>query len=512
VIAVYEARNISKRYGSVVALQDVSMRIEMGAVHAMLGANGAGKSTLMKVLAGAERPSEGDLYLDGLAVRFHDTGAALDHGIAWVAQELTVFEQLDVLENLFLTREPCRGHVTSRREMRRRARPFLSMVGLDEELDGPLGLLPLGERQRVEICRALLREPRILILDEPTSALDASETQRLFEVVRGLRDSGVGVILVSHFLEDVFAIADTITVLRDARTIIDAAPREGLTPRMAIDAMLGERPAPTPGPARRAQQATPSDDPAIAGLRLEDVTVDGVLDCVSLKVRPGEIVALAGLEGSGPTALLNVIYGQLRIDAGSVVLPGGRPGPRNIAAAVKAGVAFVPSDRGRAGLFADQSVRDNIGAVRALALSVDRLLLRTRELNDRAVARVAQLQVRPSRVDVPVRALSGGNQQKIVFAKWLEANPTVYLLDDPTRGVDIHTRAQMHQVIRGLADEGATVLIASGDLDELCDVADRAVVFFHGRAVGEIPRAELDAHRLLEAINTGAIEASMPTE
>jgi ABC-type sugar transport system ATPase subunit len=501
---MYEARNISKHYGSVVALKDVSMRIEMGAVHAMLGANGAGKSTLMKVLAGAERPSEGDLYLDGRAVRFHDTGAALDHGIAWVAQELTVFEQLDVLENLFLTREPCRGHVTSRREMRRRARPFLSMVGLDEELDGPLGLLRLGERQRVEICRALLREPRILILDEPTSALDAPETQRLFEVVRGLRDSGVGVILVSHFLEDVFSIADTITVLRDARTIIDAAPCEGLTPRMAIDAMLGERPAPTPGPARRAQQATPSDGPAIAGLRLEDVTVDGVLDRVSLEVRPGEIVALAGLEGSGPTALLN--------DAGSVVLPGGRPGPRNIAAAVKAGVAFVPSDRGRAGLFADQSVRDNIGAVRALALSVDRLLLRTRELNDRAVARVAQLQVVPSRVDVPVRALSGGNQQKIVFAKWLEAEPTVYLLDDPTRGVDIHTRAQMHQVIRGLADDGATVLIASGDLDELCDVADRAVVFFHGRAVGEIPRAELDAHRLLEAINTGAIEASIPTE
>jgi ABC-type sugar transport system ATPase subunit len=509
---MYEARNISKRYGSVVALDDVSMRIEMGEVHAMLGANGAGKSTLMKVLAGAERPSEGDLYLDGSAIRFHDTGAALDHGIAWVAQELTVFEQMDVLENLFLTREPCRGPVISRREMRRRARPFLSMVGLDEELDGPLGLLRLGERQRVEICRALLREPRILILDEPTSALDASETQRLFKVVRDLRSSGVGVILVSHFLEDVFAIADTITVLRDAHTIIDAAPCGGLTPRIAIDAMLGERPAPTPRPARPPQQSSPSASPTTAGLRLEEVTVEGVLDHVSLDVRPGQIVALAGLEGSGATALLNVIYGRLHPDAGSITLPGGRTAPRNIASAVKAGVAFVPSDRGRAGLFADQSVRDNIGTVRALALSADRLLLRTRELNDRAVARVAQLQVKPSRIDVPVRALSGGNQQKIVFAKWLEAEPSVYLLDDPTRGVDIHTRAQMHQVIRGLADDGATVLIASGDLDELCDVADRAVVFFRGRAVGEIPRADLDAHRLLEAINTGAIEASTPTE
>jgi ABC-type sugar transport system ATPase subunit len=509
---VYEARNITKRYGSVVALEDVSMRVEMGEIHAMLGANGAGKSTLMKILAGAQQPSEGELYLDGRAVHFHDTGAALDRGIAWVAQELTVFEQLDVLENLFLTREPCHGPVISRREMRRRARPFLSMVGLDEGLDGPLGLLRLGERQRVEICRALLREPRILILDEPTSALDAAETQRLFEVVRGLRDSGVGVILVSHFLEDVFANADTITVLRDAHTIIHAAPRETLTPRIAIDAMLGERPASTPGPARRTQPATPSAGPQLVGLHLAAVTVEGVLDHVNLKARPGEIVALAGLEGSGPTAVLNAIYGQLPIDAGRIVLPGGRTAPRNIAAAVKAGVAFVPSDRGRAGLFAEQSVRDNIGAVRALALSVDRFLLHTREFNDRAVARVAQLQVIPGRIDLPVRALSGGNQQKIVFAKWLEAEPSVYLLDDPTRGVDIHTRAQMHQVIRGLADDGATVLIASGDLDELCEVADRAYVFFHGRAVGEIPRAELDEHRLLEAINTGAVGASIPTE
>jgi ABC-type sugar transport system ATPase subunit len=177
VTAMFEARNITKRYGNVLALDDVSMQIQAGEVHAMLGANGAGKSTLMKILAGAERPSNGELYLDGNPVQFHDSGAAVDHGIAWVAQELTVFDQLDVLENLFLTREPCRGPIISRREMRARARPYLAMVGLDEELDGPLGLLRLGERQRVEICRALLREPRILILDEPTSALDATETQ-----------------------------------------------------------------------------------------------------------------------------------------------------------------------------------------------------------------------------------------------------------------------------------------------------------------------------------------------
>ncbi len=501
---MYEARDITKRYGAVTALQGVSMRVDPGEVHALLGANGAGKSTLMKVLAGAERPSTGGLYLDGQPVEFHDTGAAADHGIAWVAQELTVFGELDVLENLFLTREPRRGPLISHREMRSRARPFLRMVGLDEELSGPLGLLRLGERQRVEICRALLREPRVLILDEPTSALDAAETRRLFDVVRDLRHAGVGVILVSHFLEDVFAVADKITVLRDGRVVVDAELREQLNPRMAIDAMLGERAAQTSGPDGPRRRTARSNGEGSDGLELRDVTVVGVLDGVSLDVSPGEIVAVAGLEGSGAAALLNVIYGEMRPDAGTIMLPGGRPAPHDIASAVRAGVAFVPSDRGRMGLFADQSVRENIGAVRALALSVDRLLVRTRELNDRALMRVGQLQVVPARVDIPVRALSGGNQQKVVFAKWLEASPTVYLLDDPTRGVDVNTRAQMHEVIRGLAEEGAIVLIASSDLDELCEVADRAVVFFHGRIVEEI-RHDLHPHLLLEAINTGVV-------
>ena len=517
---MYEATNITQRYGNFLALQDVSIKIRPGEVHALLGANGAGKSTLMKILAGAQRATEGDLTLDGQPVTFTDTSGATDQGIAWVAQELTVFPHLDVLENLFLTREPRRGPVISRREMRRRARPFLRMVGLDEELSGQLGLLRLGERQRVEICRALLREPRILILDEPTSALDAGETRRLLEVVRGLRDSGVGIVLVSHFLEDVFAIADTITVLRDGRTIVDAAPREQLTASSAVDAMLGERREAAHPPARPTRPASPTVGPAPqtvatapraagvnGGLTLRDVEVHGVLQPLNLQVLPGEVVALAGLEGSGTQAILKVLYGDLGIDAGTVQLPSGRPGPRSIAAAVRDGVAFIPADRGRIGLFGDQSVRDNISVVRTLALTVDRLLLRTSAMNKRAKARVAQLDIRPGRTDIPVRALSGGNQQKVVFAKWLEATPSLYLLDDPTRGVDVLTRADMHRVIRDLADQGAVVIIVSSDLDELCTVADRAVVFFHGRAVGELRAPDITAHRLLEAINDGALPA-----
>lgn len=502
---MYEALHITQRYGSVTALRDVSVQIRPGEVHALLGANGAGKSTLMKVLAGAQHPTEGTLRLDGEPVRFANTGVAADHGIAWVAQELTVFPQLDVLENLFLTREPRRGPIISRKEMHRRAGPFLQTVGLDVDLSASLGLLRLGERQRVEICRALLREPRLLILDEPTSALDADETRRLLQVIRDLRDSGVGVVLVSHFLEDVFAIADIITVLRDGRTIVDAVPEADLSPRTAIEAMLGEAPA---GPHRGAKQTPAGNRPGTSTeqpgrLTLRDVTVRGVIDAVNLDVSPGEIVALAGLEGSGAHALLDVLYGHLPFDAGSIQLPDGRPGARSITAAVRAGIAFIPSDRGRVGLMGEQSVRDNIAVVRTLAQTVDRLFLKPSVAESRAAHRVSQLQIRPGRTDLPVRALSGGNQQKVVFAKWLEVRPSIYLLDDPTRGVDVGTRAEMHDIIREFAVEGAIVLIVSSDLDELCDLADRVVIFFHGHAIGELQAHELTSHRLLEAINTG---------
>ena len=501
---MYEASHITHRYGALDVLSDVSVRIRSSEVHALLGANGAGKSTLMKILAGVLHPTAGTLSLDGERVAFANAGAALDQGIAFVSQELSVFPDLDVLENLFLTREPSHLGVVSRRQMRELARPRLRMVGLDEDLSGPLRNLRLGVRQRIEICRALIAEPRILILDEPTSALDASETNRLLEVVRTLCASGTGVVFVSHILEDVFAIADAITVLRDGRLVLDAAATGDVDTRMVVDAMLGERRELRRDGARRVAAANVQGDGPVA-LSLSGITIDGVLAPVNLDVRGGEIVALAGLEGSGRSTVLDIIYGRVRANAGEVGLPGGRGAPRSMADAVRHGVAFVPSDRGAIGLFADQTVAANIGTVRALAMSGRRMTLRTQEMRERAERRVQELDIRPHRTDIAVRALSGGNQQKVVFAKWLEAQPSVYLLDDPTRGVDIGTRAQMHEVIRSLADEGAVVLVTSSDLDELCVLADRALVFFHGRVVGEVEAEDLTPHRILEAINTGVL-------
>ena len=504
---MFEAISITKNYGNIKALTNVSMSVRAGEVHALMGANGAGKSTLMKILAGAESPSHGSLTLDGQPIEFPDTLRAVDSGIAWVAQELTIYEHLDVLENLYLTREPRRGPLVNRAVMRTRARPYLAMVGLDPELSGPLGQLRLGERQRVEICRALLREPRILILDEPTSALDSHETARLFEVIRRLRDSGVAIILVSHFLEDVFSVSDVVTVLRDGRTIIDGVPLAEVTQAQVVDSMLGER---TPAVARARISRGPAGASLNQPLQLRGVAIDGVIDPVDLVVAPGEIVALSGLEGSGSTAIMRILSGQVRADRGEIVMPGqGGGAPRDMADAVKRGVAFVPADRARVGIIANQSVSDNIATVRALSLTLNRWLLHPAQNGKRALARVRQLGIRPDRVDLPVGALSGGNQQKVVFAKWLEARPSLYLLDDPTRGVDVHTRAQMHDVVRELASDGAVILIASSDLEEQCAIADRALVFFHGRAVGEIPSADLAPHRLLEAINTGVIGAGV---
>lgn len=505
---VYQATGLYQSFGAVKALQDVSVVLRSGEVHAILGANGAGKSTLMKILAGAEQPDRGELAVGGKPARFTSPQEAERAGIAWVAQELTLFGELDVLENLFLGREPRWGPLTNKARMRTLARPYLRRVGLDEDLAGAVGLLRLGERQRLEIARALMQEPRILILDEPTSALDARETERLLTVIRELRETGVSVILVSHFLEEVFATADVITVLRDGRTVLDAAPRSSLTQQAAIDAMLGERLQIARAVEERRRFG--ADDPtgeSQDGLRIDGITVQGVLEPTTFRVSAGQIVAVAGLEGSGPLILLDVIYGQRPADAGTIRLPGGAGAPASIPAAVRAGVSFVPSDRGRIGLFADQSIVENIAVVRSLALTAGGMLLRPTIARDRADERIRQLQIKTSSPDLPVKMLSGGNQQKVVFAKWLEAGPRLYLLDDPTRGVDVGTRSAMHAVIRELADAGATVLIASSDLEELCSVADRAEVFFHGRHAGTIREADLTPHVLLEAINTGTVQA-----
>jgi ABC-type sugar transport system ATPase subunit len=504
---VLEAEDIGKSYGGVVALAGAGLVVRPGTVHALLGENGAGKSTLVKIIAGAVPPDTGVLRLDGREVSFASTADAARHGVAVVSQELSLFGDLDVLANLFPMREPKRGPFVARGEMERRARPVLHDLGLDVTPRQLVGSLSLAERQLVEIAKALVTEPRVLILDEPTSALEAASTEALMRTLRVLRERQVAVVFVSHILEEVMALCDEVTVLRDGRPVLEGEPREKLDVETIVGAMLGERregaAAPTADVAAHVAEAVESAGDRV--LRLEDVVVPRQLDRIRLVARPGEIVGVAGLAGAGHLALIELLSGQRRASGGRAVLPGGRPVPRGLRKAIGAGVALVTGDRWRFGLMLDKPLWENVGQVRAIALAREGPLIRRHRLRRRARAHVGRLRVRAGSVDAHAGELSGGNQQKVVFAKWLDAPASVLLLDDPTRGVDVGAKGEMHALIRSAARAAAIVIIYSTDLDELEILCDRVLVFYRGTVCTELTGARLRVHTVLEAMNTGAV-------
>ena len=491
---MYEAQGIRKRFGGVTALAGVDFTLEPGSVHALLGENGAGKSTLVKILAGATAPDAGKVTLNGAPVTFANTREAAQVGIAVVSQELNVFPDLDVLANLFLTREPRRGVLVNRTEMARRAAPVLEELEFDRPFRTLLRDLTLAERQLVEIARALLEKPAVLILDEPTSALPVDRAEHLLAIVDRLRSRDVAVLYVSHLLAEVMLIADRVTVLRDGGVVLTER-REALAVKDIVTAMVGtvaERPSPP-----RKQHASG------AGLVLDDLTVPGVLDGVTLTARPGEILGCAGKVGSGHSAVLEVVSGLRKLARGKVRLPSGTSGPRTIRRAVQAGVALVPGDRARIGLMLDKPVWDNVSQVSSGALGRYGTVPGRRKLVAAAEDLVRRLRIRTDSVHAPVGKLSGGNQQKVVFAKWLAAEPDVVLLDDPTRGVDVGAKADMHEIVRELAAAGRVVLISSTDPDELVELCDRVAVFHRGRLCAELSGAELTQPALLHAMATG---------
>jgi ABC-type sugar transport system ATPase subunit len=491
---VYQAQGIRKRFGGVTALAGVDFTLESGNVHALLGENGAGKSTLVKILAGALAPDAGKLILDGKPVTFAKTTEAARRGVAVVSQELNVFPDLDVLANLFLTREPRRGPFVDRAAMARKAAPVLAELEFDRPLRTRLSELTLADRQLVEIARALLDEPAVLILDEPTSALPVDKAKDLLSTIDKLRNRGVAVLYVSHLLAEVMLVADQITVLRDGKVVL-AEPRTALAVKDVVTAMVGsvaERPAPV------------KRDVAKEGLVLEDLTVPGVLDGVTLTARRGEIVGCAGKVGSGHSGVLEVVSGLRRLARGRVRLPSGKS-PRTLRGAVQAGVALVPGDRARIGLMLDKPVWDNMSQVSSGALGRYGPLPGKRKLVTAAEQLVRRLRIRTDSVHSPAGKLSGGNQQKVVFAKWLAAEPDVVLLDDPTRGVDVGAKADMHEIVRELAAAGRVVLISSTDPDELVELCDRVAVFHRGRLCAELSGAELTQATLLHAMATGEV-------
>ena len=494
-----QARGLVKSYGGVVALSGADFTVRAGSVHALLGENGAGKSTLVKIIAGALKADAGTVSLDGRELSLSSTAEAVRHGIAVVSQELNVFPDLDVLSNLYPMREIRRGPFVQRGEMAAHARPVLAELGLDVPLRTPVGDLSLAQRQLLEIAKALVTDPRVLILDEPTSALGAQSTEQLFGVLRVLRDRQVGVVFVSHILEDVMALCDEVTVLRDGEVSMAASPRAGLTVPMIVDAMLGER-----QEVALNERVERDIDASAGALELREVSVDDRLHGFSLTVSSGEIAGLAGVAGAGHHTVMELVAGLARPSEGEVLLPGGKPVPHGLRGAIRAGVALVTGDRRRLGLMLDKPIYENVGQIRSVGLAADGVLVRAGELRRRARAQVDSLRIRSRTVDQPAGSLSGGNQQKVVFAKWLDAQPSVVLLDDPTRGVDVGAKAEMHALIRGTAAAGAPVLICSTDVDELASLCDRVIVLVRGRAVSEFSDEALRTHAILEAMNQGS--------
>ncbi|HEV7933821.1 MAG TPA: sugar ABC transporter ATP-binding protein [Actinomadura sp.] len=490
------ARDLAKHYGGVAALDGAGITVERGQVHALVGENGAGKSTLVKMISGVVRPDAGTIELDGRPVHFSDARQAAAHGIAIVSQELMTFGDLTVLENLFPYGGPGRLGLVSAREMRRLARPVLAGLGLDVPLHARAGTLSLADRQLLEICRALLQEPRVLILDEPTSALPREAADRLAETTRRLVDRGLAVLYISHFLEEVMRVADRVSVLRDGRVVLPGAATAGLGLDTLVTAMLGEAVRDTGRPDRRSRAV-----PGGPSLTLTAVSVPGRLREVSLTAAGGEIVGLAGLQGAGHLAVLDLVCGRARPGAGTVRLPGGVV-PRSQRQAVAAGVAYISGDRKGRGLMLEKSLWENTTAVSWLGQGRGGVMPRRRVLVGRTRAHLDRLRVKGD-AHRPVGDLSGGNQQKVLFAKWLDADPAVVVLDDPTRGVDVGARTEMHRLIRGLARDGRIVVVSSTDLAELVDLCDRVVVFQRGRIVGTVEGDRLSEHELSLAMNAG---------
>jgi ribose transport system ATP-binding protein len=479
---------IRKAYPGVLALDGVDLDVRRGEVHVLLGENGAGKSTLVKVVAGAVRPDAGRVLVGGAPAALRGPRDARALGVAVVHQELALVPGLTAGENVFLGREPRRlPGVVDRRATHARAQAILDGLGAGVRADAPVARLSLARRQLVEIARALALDARVLVLDEPTSALGEREAAALLDAVRALAARGVGVVYISHRLDELFAVGDRVTVLRDGRRVathdVRAVDRARLVHEMA-DRPVAEA-APRPAAPRGAEL-----------LRVEGLTRRGALHDVSFALHAGEVVALAGLVGAGRTEVARALVGLDPVDAGRVVVRGRARRIRSPRQALRAGLALVPEDRKRQGIVPGRPIRENVAlaALRALArLGV------VRRAAERALAErhAGALRVRAASVEQAVGTLSGGNQQKVVLARWLAARAEVLILDEPTRGIDVAAREELYALVGRLAAGGAAILLVSSELPEVVRLADRVLVMRAGRVAGEFARGEATPAALL---------------
>ncbi|WP_072314844.1 sugar ABC transporter ATP-binding protein [Agrococcus sp. Marseille-P2731] len=489
-----EMRDISKRYGGVRAIRHADLTVRPGTVHALVGENGAGKSTLIKILAGAEQPDTGSVAIDGSAVTIGSTSDAIALGVQTVYQEPQIFPELTVAENFFVGREITRGPAIDWRAQAPRMLELLDMVGLDRSLAAqPLGTLSIAKQQQVSIAKALLEEASVLILDEPSAILTDSEIEVLFGVVRKLAAEGVSIIYISHRLDELFRIADEVTIMRDGETV-SSQPIGELTVREIAERMVG-------GTLAEGVRAAAEPGPPV--LELEGLSLAGAFDDVTLSVREGEIVGLYGLVGCGAAEVGEVVYGMRRATGGRMRSVGTDAHVTNPGAAKRRGIRMLPANRSSQGSFSFQPIAFNI-TIGSLGL-----LGRLGWVSPRAERRISddlirRLSVKTPSGRQPIGAMSGGNAQKVVLARQVVEQPRLLVLAEPTQGVDVGAKEEIHSIVADLADKGAAVLVITTDLAEVLRVSDRILVFRGGRVAKEFPPTASQASLLAAA--AGAIE------
>ncbi|MCD6029414.1 MAG: transporter related [Thermomicrobiales bacterium] len=486
---VLEMEHVSKAFGATQALDDVSLALQRGEIHALLGENGAGKSTLIKIFTGIQQPDSGEIRVDGVPIQVSSPQDAQRFGVAAIYQEPMIFPDLSVAENIFIGHRD-RGKIVDRRRMEREAEEVLARLDVHLDVGEPARGLTLAEQQTVEIAKAISLDVRVLIMDEPTASLSAHEVRRLFRIVANLRQQGVAILFISHRMEEVFEIADRVTILRDGRWI-STTPRAELTPASAIRQMVGRE---VKELFRRQRR-----EPGAVRLEARQLSREGVFQDVSFDLRAGEVLGFAGLVGARRTDVGLALFGIAPADRGEIRLDGQHVAIASPRDAMARGIAYSTEDRRQLGLVMPLSIAANISLPSLPRfLSPNGLVRRTAE-RDAAEGFRQRLSIRAPSVETPTAALSGGNQQKVVISKWLETKPKVLILDEPTRGIDVGAKVEVHQLIDDLAAEGMAIILISSDLPEVLAMSDRILVMREGRQMAIFDHDDATQERVLTA-------------
>ncbi len=484
---------ISKAFSGVPALGNVRLGVKGGEVHALMGENGAGKSTLMKILSGIVSKDHGEIFLAGERVEIKSPKGALDLGISMIHQELNPVRAMTVAENIFLGKEPCYSFtgVVNRKKQREMTLELFQEMDITLDPDKKMSALSVAEMQLVEIVKAVSYRSRVIIMDEPTSAITGREVNKLFEIIRGLKSKGIAIIYISHKMDEIFRISDTITVLRDGQ-YIETRPATQLDHDTLVKLMVG----------RKISEMFPKRTTAIKEelvFEVDGLAKRGLFENISFKVRKGEVFGIAGLMGAGRSEVMETVFGLRRADAGAVKVHGREVQIQSPADGIRHGIAFITEDRQMKGLNLKASVRDNITLVDLKNFSLLGQLLQSKKENSAADAHIEKLRIKTRHRNQIVRTLSGGNQQKVVLAKWLLTEPQIIILDEPTRGIDIGAKAEIYKIIAQLTEQGATVIMISSELEEILGLCDRVIVLCHGKITAEFPRAEFNQENIIKA-------------